>query len=133
MDGWANNQSDVPVLCRGSSSRTLHAPSDSHIGTPGGVPGCTLHRTTHGPEDLKPTEAMVFLGDDDSDMLKAIARTVASAGWPIHTHLSGEAFLRAYDPGQAGCVVLDLRMPHVNGCGRASAQPSADLTPDKER
>ena len=35
-----------------------------------------------------------------TDMLKAIARTVASAGWPIHTYLSGEAFLRAYDPGQ---------------------------------
>jgi two-component system response regulator FixJ len=67
---------------------------------------------------------MVFLVDDDSDMLKAIARTVASAGWPINTYLSGEAFLHAYDPGQAACVVFDLRMPHVNGCRRASAQPA---------
>jgi hypothetical protein len=123
MDGWANNQSDVPALCRGSSCRVLHAPSDSHIGTPGRVPGCTLYRTTHDPKELGPTEAMIFLVNDASDMLKAIARTVASAGWPIYPHLSGEAFLCAYDSGQASHVVLDLHMPHVHGCGRASAQP----------
>jgi FixJ family two-component response regulator len=40
---------------------------------------------------------MVFLVADDPDMLKAIVRTVASAGWPIHTYVSGEAFLHAYD------------------------------------
>ena len=83
MDGWANNQSDVPALCRGSSSRALHAPSDSHINTSEGAPGCALQRTTQGPQDLRPTEAMVFLVDDDSDI--AIARTVASAGWPNKT------------------------------------------------
>jgi hypothetical protein len=97
MDGWVNNQSDVPALCRASASRALHAPSDSHIGTPGGVPECTLHGTTHGPEEFRPTAAMVFLVADDPDMLKAIVRTVASAGWPIHTYVSGEAFLHAYD------------------------------------
>ena len=61
------------------------------------------------------TEATVFLVDDDPEMLKAIARTVASAGWPVQTYPSGEAFLCAYDPTQAGCVVLDLRMPHMSG------------------
>ena len=61
------------------------------------------------------TEATVFLVDDDPEMLKAITRTVASAGWPVQTYLSGEAFLHAYDPTQAGCVVLDLRMPRVSG------------------
>ena len=62
-----------------------------------------------------PTEPTVFLVDDDPEMLKAITRTVASAGWPVQTYLSGEAFLHAYDPTQAGCVVLDLRMPRVSG------------------
>jgi len=62
-----------------------------------------------------PIEATVFLVDDDPEMLKAIARAVASAGWPVQTYLSGEEFLRAYDPTQAGCVVLDLRMPRVSG------------------
>ncbi len=61
------------------------------------------------------TEATVFLVDDDPEMLKASARAVASAGWPFQTYLSGEEFLRAYDPTQAGCVVLDLRMPRVSG------------------
>ena len=74
-----------------------------------------LHRTTHCPEALMLTEAIVFLVDDDPEMLKALARTVASAGWPVQTYLSGEAFLSAYDPIQAGCVVLDLRMPRVSG------------------
>ena len=62
-----------------------------------------------------PTEAAVFLVDDDPEMLKAISRTVASAGWPVQTYLSGEEFLGAYEPTQAGCVVLDARMPRVSG------------------
>ena len=62
-----------------------------------------------------PTEPTVFLVDDDPEMLKAVARTVVSAGWPVQTYLSGEEFLSAYDPPQAGCVVLDVRMPRVSG------------------
>ena len=62
-----------------------------------------------------PTESTVFLVDDDPEMVKGIARTVASAGWPVQTYLSGEAFLHAYDPTQAGCVVLDMRMPRMSG------------------
>ena len=62
-----------------------------------------------------PTESTVFLVDDDPEMVKGIARTVASAGWPVQTYLSGEEFLRAYEPAQAGCVVLDVRMPRVSG------------------
>lgn len=100
MDGWANSKLAVPALCRGSSSRALHTPSDRHIGTPKRVPGCTLHGTAHGLEALRPTEAMVSLVADDPDRLQAIARTVASAGWSIETYLSGEALLRAYDPDE---------------------------------
>jgi RNA polymerase sigma factor (sigma-70 family) len=62
-----------------------------------------------------PTEPTVFLVDDDPEMLKAIARTVAAAGWPVQTYLSGEEFLGAYEPTQAGCTVLDVRMPRVSG------------------
>jgi two-component system, LuxR family, response regulator FixJ len=62
-----------------------------------------------------PTGQTVFLVDDDPQMLKALVRTVTSAGWRVQTYLSGEEFLRAYDPTQAGCVVLDLRMPRVSG------------------
>ena len=62
-----------------------------------------------------PTEPTAFLVDDDPEMLKAIARTVASAGWPVQTYLSGKEFLSAYEPTQAGCVVLDVRMPRVSG------------------
>src|SRR5439155_8197155 len=101
--------------CIASCYNTLHAQSESEIGTHGRMLGRTLHRTAHCREDLMPTEPTVFLVDDDAEMLKATARTVASAGWPVQTYLSGEAFLRAYDPTQGGCVVLDLRMPHVSG------------------
>ncbi len=85
------------------------------MGSHGGMLGRTLHRIAHCQEELMPTESIVFLVDDDPEMLKAIARTVTSAGWPVQTYLSGEAFLCAYDPTQGGCVVLDLRMPHVSG------------------
>jgi two-component system, LuxR family, response regulator FixJ len=85
------------------------------MGTYGAMLERTPHRTAHRGVELLATEPTVFLVDDDPEMLKAIARTVASAGWPVQTYLSGEAFLSAYAPSQGGCVVLDLRMPHVSG------------------
>jgi two-component system response regulator FixJ len=61
------------------------------------------------------SEPTVFIVDDDPSMLKALARTVTAAGWNAQTYTSGEDFLDSYDPDQVGCLVLDLRMPHMSG------------------
>lgn len=37
------------------------------------------------------------------------------ADLPVHAFRSGQAFLDAFDPQQAGCLVLDVRMPEMGG------------------
>jgi FixJ family two-component response regulator len=60
-------------------------------------------------------EPVVFVVDDDESMQRALQRTITSAGWEVQTYASGVTFLDAFDPKQAGCVVLDLRMPQMSG------------------
>ena len=64
---------------------------------------------------MKPAEPTVFVVDDDAALLRTLQRILIPAGWPVQTYDSGNAFLDAYDPTQAGCVVLDIRMPYVSG------------------
>jgi len=58
--------------------------------------------------------ATVFVVDDDPDVLQALARLLASAGWRVATYASAEKFLEASDTAR-GCIVLDLAMPGLNG------------------
>ena len=60
-------------------------------------------------------EFTVTLVDDDGAVLKAVSRLLRSAGFKVMAFDSPQAFLRAYDPKQFGCVVLDLTMPGVSG------------------
>ena len=60
-------------------------------------------------------EPIVFIVDDDPSMLRALRRTITAAGWQVHAYLSGGDFLDALEPFQPGCIVLDLRMPHLSG------------------
>jgi len=62
--------------------------------------------------EVKPT---VFVVDDDSAVGDAIRMLLRSVGLPAEVFLSGNAFLEAFDPGRAGCLVLDVRMPGMSG------------------
>ncbi|MBM7047442.1 sigma-54 dependent transcriptional regulator [Rhizobium lusitanum] len=57
----------------------------------------------------------VFLIDDDKDLLKATKQTLELAGFAVSAFaVAGEA-LAALDPGFAGVVVSDIRMPQMDG------------------
>ncbi len=58
---------------------------------------------------------VVFVVDDDPGQLKAVSRTLAGRSWEVRAFGSPEAFLDAFDPGVPGCILLDLRMPGVDG------------------
>jgi two-component system response regulator FixJ len=60
-------------------------------------------------------EPIVYVVDDDPSVQRALQRTITSAGWCVATYASGATFLDAYDPAQPGCLILDLRMPQMNG------------------
>ena len=66
-------------------------------------------QTTHNPE---PT---VFVVDDDEAMRRSLKWLIESTGMRVQTFDSADAFLRAYAPGWAGCLLLDVRMPGMSG------------------
>jgi FixJ family two-component response regulator len=58
---------------------------------------------------------VVFVIDDDEATLKALTRTISSAGWDVESFSSPQSFLDVYDSDTPGCIVLDLRMPKIGG------------------
>ncbi len=61
------------------------------------------------------TNATVSVIDDDPDIRDALALLMKSVGIRCCTFGSAQEFLDTYQPGQIGCVVLDVRMPGMSG------------------
>lgn len=57
----------------------------------------------------------VFLVDDQPAVLKAMSRLLQSADINCVTFESAQAFLESGSANKAGCVVLDLSMPGMDG------------------
>jgi FixJ family two-component response regulator len=58
---------------------------------------------------------IVYLVDDDSIVRKAIALSLGQAGLSVKDYGSAKTFLEEYREDEAGCLVLDLRMPDMDG------------------
>ena len=58
---------------------------------------------------------MVFVVDDDASVLKAVSPLLRAAQFAVATFGSSQEFLEGYDRQAHGCVVLDARMPGLNG------------------
>jgi FixJ family two-component response regulator len=61
------------------------------------------------------SEPRVHLVDDDAVVLRALQRLLAAAGIPAVTFDSPARFLAEVGPDAAGCAVLDLAMPGMDG------------------
>ena len=57
----------------------------------------------------------VYIVDDDPDVRDATALLVATAGWPTVPLASPDELLARIGPGDAGCLVLDVRLPGMDG------------------
>jgi len=57
----------------------------------------------------------VFIIDDDRGMRQAIQDLVESVGLRAESFATGEEFLRRQRSGSPSCLVLDVRLPHMNG------------------
>lgn len=60
-------------------------------------------------------QATVFIVDDDAAVRDSLHWLVESAGLNAKTYASARAFLEKQDANQAGCLVLDVRMPEMSG------------------
>ena len=59
----------------------------------------------------------VHVVDDDASFRRSLVFLLESVGWTAVAHDSAEAFLAAcpQQPADAGCLVLDIRMPMMSG------------------
>jgi two-component system response regulator FixJ len=61
-----------------------------------------------------PREAVVHVVDDDDSIRRALQRLLRTGGYTALTYGTAAAFLNAA-PRLSGCVLLDLRMPDMDG------------------
>ncbi len=80
-------------------------------------------------------EATVFVVEDNSAVRDSLRWLIASAGLGVEVFSSAPEFLAAHDPSRPGCLLLDVRMPGMNGlelqeqlAGRGSTLPVVVLT-----
>jgi FixJ family two-component response regulator len=58
---------------------------------------------------------IVFVVDDDESMRNALRRLLTSAGLPVEAFPTARAFLSSPRPDAPACLVLDVRLPDLNG------------------
>ena len=64
---------------------------------------------------MKPRNPIIMVVDDDAGVRNAMRSLLKSVGLESVQYASAQEFLAAYQPGQPGCLVLDIRMPGMSG------------------
>jgi two-component system, LuxR family, response regulator FixJ len=61
------------------------------------------------------SESRVYVVDDDADVRDSLSLLLGSVGLDVRTFDSAVAFLGGCGPEDAGCIILDVRMPGMSG------------------
>lgn len=64
---------------------------------------------------------VVHVVDDDNAVRDSLSLLLGLRGYATRTFASGDVFLAEIDASASGCILLDLRMPGVEGLGVQSA------------
>jgi FixJ family two-component response regulator len=59
--------------------------------------------------------AVISIVDDDESVREALKSLMRSVGYAVQTFVSGEEFLKSKRLLSTDCLILDLRMPGMNG------------------
>jgi FixJ family two-component response regulator len=65
--------------------------------------------------DPRPGSYTVYVVDDDEGTATAMSRLLGAAGFTVSAHGSATDFLAGFKPQGAGCIILDVRLPDING------------------
>lgn len=60
-------------------------------------------------------EPIVYIVDDDQAMVESLTWIIESVGFKSKAFVRAQDFLDQYNPNQAGCILLDIRMPGMSG------------------
>src|SRR5262245_9647107 len=69
---------------------------------------------TATPKDSK-RKPVIYIVDDDDGMRRALTVLMTTVCYQPAAFSRPSEFLVKYDPNQAGCLVLDVRMPEMSG------------------
>ena len=64
---------------------------------------------------MKNSNTTIHIIDDDPSMLKYLSELVDTLNYKSKTYNSANEFLDSYSDDGLGCLVLDLRLPGING------------------
>ena len=67
------------------------------------------------PQPQKAAAHVVHVVDDDDAVRRSLALLLVSFGYSTETYASAEAFLAAVGGARPGCVIVDIRMPGMDG------------------
>jgi two-component system response regulator FixJ len=63
-------------------------------------------------QDEKPC---IYIVEDDEAVRDSLSLILESVGHQVQAFATADAFLNAYSPNMSGCIVLDIRMPGMDG------------------
>ena len=73
------------------------------------------------------TMPVVYVVDDDSDVLGSLRFLLETDGFSVRTFRSGVALLNGIATGEADCFVIDYKMPTMSGIDLASRLRNRDI------
>jgi FixJ family two-component response regulator len=74
-----------------------------------------------------PTKAMIYVVDDDLDVLGSLQFLLETDGFDVRTFKSGAALLKD-DASDADCFVIDYKMPNMNGLDLVNRLRNRDIS-----
>jgi DNA-binding NtrC family response regulator len=73
-------------------------------------------------------DALISIVDDDDSIRKATKRLIESVGLQVEDFASAEEFLTSGRPKDSACVILDVRLPGMNGLELQHELAAAEVT-----
>ncbi len=73
------------------------------------------------------TAPLVYVVDDDQDVLGSLRFLLETDGFSVRTFHSGAALLNGIATGKADCFVIDYKMPTMSGIDLASRLRKRDI------
>jgi len=70
---------------------------------------------------------LVCIVEDDPDVSEAIALLLEVSGYHVRCWPDADTFLAEIEPGQAGCLLLDIRLPGRSGLDLLAALPGLGI------
>ncbi len=58
---------------------------------------------------------VIHIVDDEEAIRRSASFMLRTSGFKVETYESGDAFLKAVKDAEPGCILLDIRMPGMDG------------------